>query len=310
MHPDTPLSFDGGRGKQQGTASADQYARYREALTVGEYCRLNPDPLFQSRDFINDFGKNLLHMPFSAASLSLSLADRAAVHSVSCAGTPEALLTQARICSLMVDAAIDVVEHSVHGPVCGHVAPRTYDPNSLADDALHDRATSLASHSPSMSAALRFGALDGGTDSPPQVGRRAVDELSSLGLGALRATWFDDQVGSSITIDRDLTPVGPDPDELIAVALAASESLQAFPAGCRFVPARDQGYAGNSFKVHGVGTTEYRSVSALQKLPDWEEWRQAVLPELQHAIEIKKGLTLRSHRDFLTARRSSLPGYS
>jgi len=57
------------------------------------------------------------------------------------------------------------------------------------------------------------------------------------------------------------------------------------------------------FSVYGIGSTEYRNVTALQRLPDWEEWKAAVLPELHHAIEVKKGLTLRSHSAFLEARR-------
>ncbi len=47
----------------------------------------------------------------------------------------------------------------------------------------------------------------------------------------------------------------------------------------------------SGFTIHSIGATEYRSALALQKLLDWAEWRDAVLPELQHAIEVKKGLT-------------------
>jgi len=59
-----------------------------------------------------------------------------------------------------------------------------------------------------------------------------------------------------------------------------------------------------SISVFGIlGATEYRSISALQKLPDWAEWRKAVLPEIQHAIDVKQALTLRSDAEFRAARR-------
>jgi hypothetical protein len=45
-------------------------------------------------------------------------------------------------------------------------------------------------------------------------------------------------------------------------------------------------------------------MSALQKLPNWAERAEAVRPELDHAIKMKKALTLRTHADMRAARRS------
>ena len=54
--------------------------------------------------------------------------------------------------------------------------------------------------------------------------------------------------------------------------------------------------------MFGVGATKNRSISALLKLPDWEDWAAAVRPELHHAIEVKKGLTFRTNAEFKAAR--------
>ena len=134
-----------------------------------------------------------------------------------------------------------------------------------------------------------------------------MDELTAYGVQHIRMLDFNDDT-SKITFDRDLSPSEPDPAELIAIALPVGDMSSA--CGCNFVLAAACGVSSaeydvvtGSFNVLSIGATEYRSVAALRKLPDWKEWRDAVRPGLHHAIEVKKGLTLRTHADFQRARR-------
>jgi hypothetical protein len=148
-------------------------------------------------------------------------------------------------------------------------------------------------------------ALDGGSDSPPQVGGGVADVFTTWGVGVVRRATFDDT--DAPTWDRDLTPVDPDPDELIATSL--SSGVDDSGDGCTFLLGSEAGLppVGNDpvggKAVFGIGATEYRSVRALRSLPDWLEWEQAIRPELDHAVKVKKALTLRSNTEFHTARR-------
>ena len=82
MPADTPLYFDTAHTKAK--ASGIRYHAYSSAKTVAEYCRLNPDPAFRSKDFLYDFKNGFLRLTVQSAMMSLSLADRAAVGCIRC----------------------------------------------------------------------------------------------------------------------------------------------------------------------------------------------------------------------------------
>ena len=77
MPADTPLYFDTAHTKAK--ASGVRYRAYSSAKTAAEYCRLNPDPAFRSKDFLYDFKHGFLHLTVPSAMMSLSLADRAII---------------------------------------------------------------------------------------------------------------------------------------------------------------------------------------------------------------------------------------
>ncbi len=58
--------------------------------------------------------------------------------------------------------------------------------------------------------------------------------------------------------------------------------------------------------MFGIGATEYRSVAALQRLPDYGQWEPAVRAELDYAFK-KKAMTLRTGAEFKAA-RARFPG--
>ena len=82
--------------------------------------------------------------------------------------------------------------------------------------------------------------------------------------------------------DRDLTPVAARTDP----ATSAAGSLPST----------------GTVSAYGVGATEYRSVAALQKLPDYAEWVPAIQAEIDYAMR-KHALTLRPQSEFQAARR-------
>ncbi len=153
-----------------------------------EYCALNPSPAFTSADFKYDFGKGHLKLHLSAALLSLDMPSRLAVNSVRCAGETDGYLTRDELNLAIADRAIlvssslnalDTLDARVH-----FVCDRTHDPNVIRPDALDDRAHSIAEHDLGMATSMRRSRLDGGTDSPPQVGGGAIDELTAYGSAA------------------------------------------------------------------------------------------------------------------------------
>ena len=56
-----------------------------------------------------------------------------------------------------------------------------------ARDRLFDKSRRIAQHDTSMARALATEALDGGSDSPPQVGGGLIDEYTALGVGRQNA---------------------------------------------------------------------------------------------------------------------------
>ena len=69
---------------------------------------------------------------------------------------------------------------------------------------------------------------------------------------------------SAVECDRDLTPVAAGYD----------------PASAEASPQPSPG----TVSAFGVGATEYRSVAALQKLPDYAEWVPAIQAEIDYAM--------------------------
>ena len=82
--------------------------------------------------------------------------------------------------------------------------------------------------------------------------------------------------------DRDLTPVADCPD-------SATTEVGSPPST-------------GTVSAFGVGATEYRSVAALQKLPDYAEWVPAIQAEIDYAMR-KNALTLPPQAEFQAARR-------
>ena len=113
----------------------------------------------------------------------------------------------------------------------------------------------------------------------------AIDEFTAFGVSIARRMEYSD-MDAYVTWDRDLADADPDPDEEIVIALDPRDAEAESRDGIFFGRAGDNGFPalGNDHElrmsVFGVGAQEYRSVAALRRLPDWEEWKAAVEPEL------------------------------
>jgi hypothetical protein len=194
-----------------------------------------------------------------------------------------------------------------HRPGMDGTTPNSRSAPQPLRDRLYEMSRRVALHDASMARALATEALDGGSDSPPQIGGGLIDEYTALGVGLVRRSDFNDD---GTARDRDYSYVDLDPDEILAIPVLSESVSDATSPEYTLKTAREMGVrdinldADGRLSVFGVlGATEYRSISALRKLPDWDEWKKAVLPEIQHAVEVKQALTLRSDAEFRAARR-------
>ena len=310
---DMPLYFDRGLAKRG--ASGVRYHEYSSATTLGEYMRLNVESKWVP-DFKYDFAKGHLRSLPSAALMSISPGERAAVHSV-VAGLPSEPVTIEACASLWADHVFTVgtraglIPEPTATPTDGSVLPEgiwapcrthaTSFADGISPDALHDCAERLAAHVPEMGAAIALEHLDSGSNSPPQVGGGLIDELTSFGYATHRLASFSD-VSEHAVRDRALSPAAPFPADDIA-RLAPLDPDDAHSDGCLFVSASQISPSPLDPVVFTLGATEFRNLSSLRPRDDWHLWEPTVRKEVEHAILVKRALTFRSNAEMRAARR-------
>ena len=170
--------------------------------------------------------------------------------------------------------------------------PPTPTPSGISPDANHDRFLRLASHDTSVAMAHALDSLDGGSNSPPQVGGRPIDEYTAFGISVHRQLSF---ISSSAEAghDRDLTPGTFPLDELMATYMP-SDDPSLFDGDSPFrtgealgAPPMDFRLPGAHTDLHvfGIGATEFRSVAALRRRDDWDLWEPVVRQEINNAFK-------------------------
>ena len=327
----TPLYFD--RGVRKTGKCAARYARYSPATTIGEYMALNPPP-HQSKDFRFDFGRGHLRLPPSNALLTIPLPDSVRVQAVACP-PPDALVSIHTIANSVATHIVDLGEAlpslSTHLPMPEPIRhleepwePASPDeipswapslnhhtlPFGISSDAKHDQFVRLASYDTSVAMAHALDSLDGGSNSPPQVGGGPIDELTAFGISVHRQLSF---VSTSPLAgpDRDLTPGTYPLDELMA-AFSPLDNPDSLEDTCVFRTGFELGAPPMDFRlpgalpdahVFGIGATEFRSLAALRSRDDWALWEPAVRKEVDHAFKVKRALTYRTHEEMRAARR-------
>jgi hypothetical protein len=138
-------------------------------------------------------------------------------------------------------------------------------PFGISSDAKHDQFVRLASYDTSVAMAHALDSLDGGSNSPPQVGGGPIDELTAFGISVHRQLSF---VSTSPLAgpDRDLTPGTYTLDELMA-AFSPLDDPASFDDDCQFRTEAKLGAPPMDFRlpgaltdthVFGIGATEYR----------------------------------------------------
>jgi hypothetical protein len=214
MPADTPLYFDTAHTKAK--ASGARYRAYSQAKTVAEYYRLNPDPAFRSKDFLYDFKHGFLHLTVQSAMMSLSLADRAVIGCVRGLGDVGAggMPLQGILTVLSVHANEEYIRlESMASAPSPYGSDDPHDMSLGSRDHLHEQAQRLAEFSAPLRQAATFQGIDGGSDSPPQVGGGPIDSYTALGVSITRKCEFGGGSPSAIVWDRDLSPADPDPDD-------------------------------------------------------------------------------------------------
>ena len=184
-----------------------------------------------------------------------------------------------------------------------HPGMGTWDPHEVIEDALHAKARHLGPADTSMGGALALEDLDEGSDSPPQVGGGPIDELAAYGYSVHKFLSFTPMGSPAVEHDRNLTPSALDPQQLVVSSLGPAHGTTPAPDVVVLRPACDTDSADSSVSsIFSIGATEHRSVAALQRLPDFEEWKPAVRAEIGHAID-KNAITVRPHSAFQAARK-------
>ncbi len=176
MPADTPLYFDKAHTKAK--ASGTRYRAYSSVKTVAEYCRLNPDPAFRSKDFLNDFKHGFLNLTVQSAMMSLSLADRAAIGCIGGVdeGGVEGMPLREIVTVLSVRANKEYIRlESAESPPSPYGSDDPHYMSLGSRDHLHEQAQRLAEFSAPLRQAAAFQGIDGGSDSPPQVGGGPID---------------------------------------------------------------------------------------------------------------------------------------
>jgi hypothetical protein len=153
---DTMISFN---ANTKTGKSADRYALYQPAVTVGAYRTLNPASPFVHEDLAFDLSRGLALLP--------------------------PLVWDQRVCDSVLFSSVNVLAPpsvALESLAAFTVRAASAVPAAFCADTLNDRAERLAPFSPSLRAAAAFEALEVGSPSPPHVGGALVQELTHEGF--------------------------------------------------------------------------------------------------------------------------------
>ena len=172
-----------------------EYLRLNGGAEVGIFVKGLPYCQLASSDFVFDFKRGLVRLLPSGALMSFSQPTRAAVLAITAYGAGTAGGVPMTATELAADLGDRLVAAAEAVPSLAHHtpmprpslaeelglwvptsrerelrAPHPWEPHRSVVDNLYARSHHLATSETSMGMAVRLEALDGGTDSPPQVG--------------------------------------------------------------------------------------------------------------------------------------------